>query len=162
MQIKYKGKDTFELKSKEAEVILSTKISVNDFVFPGPGEYEKAKIILSGIEDKENTIYLLNIEEMKVCYLNRLNHNLTEDEVKEIGDVDILFLPLGDENTIDLKIALKIISNIDPNMVIPMLYTDLEEFKKSEGIVDDETDVLRIKKGDFIEGERKIVILKKL
>lgn len=160
MQIKYQGNATFELVSKEAKVILSENISINDFTFPGPGEYEKAKVILSGIKANGNTIYLLNIEDIKVCYLNRLGHALTEDELKEIGDVDILFLPLGEENTIDLKIALKMISHIDPNMVIPMLYNDLTEFKKSEGLTEEDVTVLKIKKQDFLEGERRVVVFK--
>jgi hypothetical protein len=41
-----------------------------------------------------------------------------------------------------------------------MLYEDLTEFKKSEGTVDSELDVLKIKKSELPEEERQVVILK--
>lgn len=162
MNIRYLGGDKFEIKSKDLEVILSDKVSINGFAFPGPGEYEKAGVIMSGIDDGKNTIYALSIEEMDICYLGKINHDLSEDEAKQIGSVDILFLPLGDDGSVNTKIATKILSEIDPRVVIPMLYTDLAEFKKSEGITDGELDLLKIRKIDLPEAERRIVILKKL
>ncbi len=160
MQIKYLGGDKFEIKSKDLEVILSDKVSINSFEFPGPGEYEKAGVIMSGIDDGENTIYVLNIEEMDICYLGKINHDLSEDEAKQIGNVDILFLPLGQSGSVGTKLATKILSAVDPRVVIPMLYEDLSEFKKSEGITDGELDLLKIRKVDLPEAERRIVILK--
>ncbi|MFA7253974.1 MAG: MBL fold metallo-hydrolase [Patescibacteria group bacterium] len=160
MQIKYRGGQKFEIKSKELEINLGQEVSINGFVFPGPGEYEKGGVILNGITDGENTIYAMVVEDMKICYLGRINHDLTEDELKQIGDVDILFTPLGEEGTADLKIATKLISKIDPKMVVPMLYSDLTEFKKIENISDEEIDILKIKKSELPEDERKIVVLR--
>lgn len=162
MQIKYKGSDKFEIKSKDLDVSLGEKVTINGFTFPGPGEYEKAGVIMSGIADGQtNTIYVMTVEDVKVCYLGRLNHELTEDESKQIGDVDILFLPLGQEGSAPMKIALKLISTIDPKVVIPMLFDgDLAEFKKSEAVAEEELDLLKIRKADLPEEERKIIILK--
>lgn len=161
MQIKYKGGDKFEIKSKDVDVVFAGGVSINGFAFPGPGEYEKAGVILNGISDGNNTIYVAKIEEMNLGYLNKISHDLTEDETKAIGDIDILIIPLGEEGTTDIKTALKIISKIDPRVVIPMLYDgDLAEFKKSEGITDGETDSLKIRKADLPEEERQIAILK--
>jgi len=159
MQIKYRGGAKFEIKSKDLEVTVDGKISINGFEFPGPGEYEKGGVILNGISDGANTIYTAKIEEMNVCYLGRINHELSEEEAKGIGDVDILFLPLEVDGSLGLKTVLKILTNIDPRVVIPMLYTDLSEFKKSEGYTDGEIDVLKIKKSELPEEERKLVIL---
>lgn len=159
MQIKYKGLDQFEIKSKELDIELGQKLVVNGFTFPGPGEYEKGGAIINGIADGENTIYLVRAEEMNLVHLGRINHDLSEEETKQIGDVDILFLPLGAESSADLKIALKLLTKIDPRLVIPMLYTDLAEFMKSEGITDGELDLLKIKKAELPEEERKVVIL---
>lgn len=159
MQIKYRGGDRFEIKSKDLDVILTDKVIINDFSFPGPGEYEKGGVILNSIEDDGNAIHVARIEEMNICHLGHIKHDLAEDDVKQIGDIDILFLPLGDEETVDLKTALKLLSKIDPRIVIPMLYSDISEFKKTEGIVDSELDVLKIKKQDLPQEERQIVIL---
>jgi len=159
MQIKYKGADKFELKTKDAEVLIGKSIKIGDFDFAGPGEYEKSGVILNGVADADNTIYLLTVEEMKICHLGHLAHDLSEEESKQIGDVDILFLPLGAEGSAELKIALKVLSKIDPRIIIPMLYSDLSEFKKTEGVVDGELDILKIRKIDLPEEERKVVIL---
>lgn len=159
MQIRYLGKDNFEIKSKEVTLLVDNKVTINDFVFPGPGEYEKAGVILNCIADGENIIHVARFEEMNLCHLGHINHDLTEDETKQIGNVDILFLPLGQENSADQKIALKLLSKIDPKIVIPMLYDDLAEFKKSEGITDGEIDCLKIKKSDLPEEERQVIIL---
>ena len=160
MQIKYLGKKKFEIKTKEVVLVLDDGISVNDFALSGPGEYEKSGVIINGIADAENTIFALRIEEMNLGYLGLINHDLTEEEAKQVGDIDILFLPLGQEGSADMKTALKLLSKIDPKIVIPMLYSDLSEFKKSEGISDGEIDVLKIKKADLPEEERQVIILK--
>jgi L-ascorbate metabolism protein UlaG (beta-lactamase superfamily) len=160
MQIKYKGEDCFEIKSKDLDIVFSDKVIINGFTFPGPGEYEKGGVILNGIADQDNTIYVAKVEDMNLCYLGRIRHELSEDEIKQIGDVDLVFLPLGEMGTIDLKIALKLLSKIDPRVVIPMLYSNLDEFKKSEGITDGEIDVLKIRKSDLPEEERQAVLLK--
>lgn len=160
MQIRYKGHEKFEIKTRETKIDVGFKIAINDFVLPGPGEYEKNGIFVEGISDDANTIYLLKAEEINICYLGKTSHDLNEEEAKEIGDVDILFVPLGEEGSLDVKRAVSLISKIDPIIVIPMLYSSLDDFKKSEGITDGETDILKIKKSDLVEGERRNVILK--
>lgn len=160
MQIKCLGQKKFEIRTKDIVLVLDGNVSVNGFIFLGPGEYEKNGVIISGIADDKNTIFTLRLEEMNLGYLGRINHDLTEEEAKQIGDVDILFLPLGLEGSADIKTALKLLAKIDPRIVIPMLYSDLKEFKKSEGISNGELDVLKIKKIDLPEEERKVIILK--
>lgn len=159
MQIKYLGHEKFEIRTKETKIDLGYKVLVNDFAFPGPGEYEKGGVFVEGIADNGNTIYVLKVEEMNVCYLGKIAHDLKENEAKEIGNVDILFLPLGEDGSVPVKKAVDILSKIDPKIVIPMLYSDLSEFKNSEGITDGELDILKIKKVELPEEERKVVIL---
>lgn len=160
MQIKYLDKEKFDVRVKDVNVVLSNDIKINEFSLSGPGEYEKSGVFVEGIADNGNTIYLVKAEEINLCYLGKLSHELREDEAKAIGDVDILFVPLGDEGTLPTKKALNVISCIDPRIVIPMLYSDLSEFKKSEGITDGEIEILKIKKSELPENERKNVILK--
>ena len=159
MQIKYLGGEKFEIKTKDVVATIGSDVKINSFALTGPGEYEKSGIFVEGIADNGNTIYLIKAEEINLCYLGRLSHELREDEAKEIGDVDILFVPLGEEGSLPTKKALSVISSIDPRIVIPMLYTDLSEFKKSEGITDGEMELLKIKKSELPEDERKNIIL---
>lgn len=159
MQVKYQGHEKFEVKSKENVVDLGFSIKVNGFEFDGPGEYEKNGVFVEGIADNGNTIYVIRLEEMKLCYLGKIAHQLREEEAKEIGDVDILFVPLGEEGSVGVKDATKVISQIDPRVVVPMLYSDLSEYKKAEGITDGETDTLKIRKIDLPEDQRQNTIL---
>ncbi len=161
MQIKRLGSDKFEIKNKDVCIEISKKLIVNGFEFPGPGEYEKGGVIISGIADggDGNVIFNLMFEEINICYLGHITHELNEDEIKQIGNVDILFLPLGEEGTLNVKLALKLLSNIDPRVVIPMLYSDLTEFLKSEASFE-EAEVYKVKKTDLPSEERKIVIIR--
>ncbi|HOX40989.1 MAG TPA: MBL fold metallo-hydrolase [bacterium] len=162
MQIRFKGEDTFEIKSKDLVAILGKGLSVNGFVFPGPGEYEKSGIIINGISNGDNTIYTLVVEDIILCHLGHISKELTEDEIKQIGPVDMLFLPLGADGSTQVKLATKILADIDPRVVVPMLYTDSElgEFKRSEGVTDGEVEIFKVKKSDLPEEERQIVIIR--
>jgi L-ascorbate metabolism protein UlaG (beta-lactamase superfamily) len=163
MQIKYRGGNEFEIKSKDLEVNLSSRVLINGFLFPGPGEYEKGGVILNGIADEANTIYVANFEELTLCHLGNLGHDLSEDEVKQIGSVDILFLPLGQNGSTELKIALKVLNKIDPKMVIPMLFDEasVSEFRKSEGYTEEALELLKIRKVDLPDDvDCKVVVLK--
>ncbi len=160
MQIKYHGADKFSIKTGQSTIKLDQKPSIDDFVLPGSGEYEKAGISVTGIGFEDNTIYTICSEEINLCYLGNISKEIDEAIIKEIGDIDVLFLPLGENNTLTVKKALLLLSEIDPRVVIPMQYSNLDEFKKSEGISDGETDTFKFKKADLPEEERKIVILK--
>ncbi len=98
----------------------------------GPGEYEIGGVLIIGIaafhdeergkERGKNTIYLMEIDGMSVCHLGDLGHELTADHVEEIGDVDVLLLPVGGVSTINAEMATEVIRQLDPQVVIPMHY----------------------------------------
>lgn len=159
MQIRNKGAQ-IEVITKSARVDLGVHVSIDGFVLPGPGEYEEKGIFVEGIPDNGETIYTVKAEEINLCYMGKTAHVLKEEEIKEIGDVDVLFVPLG-ENAADVKKAMALISKIDPKIVIPIFYNDLslQEFKRAEGISDGEMDILRIKKSELPSDERKNIIL---
>ncbi len=103
------------------------------FLVSGPGEYEVKGVFIYGIpsfhdsvEGKErgaNTIYTIEAEDMKFCHLGDLGQKqLTDEQVDKIGAVDILMIPVGGKYTISGAEAQKIISQIEPRIVIPMHY----------------------------------------
>ena len=97
-----------------------------------PGEYEIGGVLIIGIgtfHDKEkggsrgkNTVYLLGIDEVTICHLGDLGHMLTDEQVEEIDDVDILLLPVGGVSTINAAAAAAVVRQIEPKIVIPMHY----------------------------------------
>lgn len=101
-------------------------------VVNGPGEYEIEGISIIGLpsfhDDKKgeergrNTIYIYEIEGLRLCHMGDLGHKLSEDTINTIGDIDVLMIPVGGHFTIDGKIAAEIARTIEPRIVIPMHY----------------------------------------
>ena len=105
----------------------------NPFLIEGPGEYETKGVFVQGIasfhddvqgkQRGQNTIYTIEGEGIRLCHLGDLGQKeLTSEQLEEIGDVDVLMIPVGGVFTISTKEATKIISQIEPRLVIPMHY----------------------------------------
>lgn len=105
----------------------------NPFVVDGVGEYEIKKVRIKGInsyhdnqegkEKGQNVIYTIEMEEIKLCHLGDFGQSaLNNGQLEKIGQVDILFIPVGGVFTIDWKSASAIISQIEPRIIIPMHY----------------------------------------
>jgi L-ascorbate metabolism protein UlaG (beta-lactamase superfamily) len=124
-------------------------------VINGPGEYELKGVFITGIqtyhdqaegqERGKNTIYIFEIDGITLCHLGDLGHSLSASVIESIGNVTILFLPVGDVSTIDSIVAAELVRAISPKIVIPMHYkTDavtkqldsVELFLKKMGIKD--------------------------
>ena len=98
----------------------------------GPGEYEISGVLIIGIttfHDQErgskrgkNTAYLMQIDEVSVCHLGDLGHVLTAEHVEELGNVDVLLLPVGGVSTINATMAAEVVRRLEPKVVIPMHY----------------------------------------
>ncbi|HLN19379.1 MAG TPA: MBL fold metallo-hydrolase [Patescibacteria group bacterium] len=116
------------------------------YVIDIPGEYSVKGINIVGMKtyhDKkegaergENTIYIFETEEMRICHMGDLGHNLSEKELEAINGVNILMIPIGGKYTLDGKEAVDIIKKIEPEIVIPIHYkingstVDVDDEKK--------------------------------
>lgn len=97
-----------------------------------PGEYEKNGIRIYGYESYhdankgadrgKNTLFKIVAEDISVLHCGDLGHTLTEEALEEIDMVDVLMIPVGGFYTISAEEAAKIISKIEPSIVIPMHY----------------------------------------
>ena len=175
----------------EADILLVTHnhhdhnnvkaVSGSPFLISGPGEYEIKNIFIQGIaswhdnsrgqERGENTIYIIETEDLKLCHLADLGQKeLFEEQLEKIGEVDILMIPIGGTYTISAREALKIMSQIEPKITIPMHYQvpklklkldGIDKFLKSLGIKSiAPLSKLTVKKKDIPAEEAKIVVLK--
>ena len=152
------------------------------FLVQGPGEYEVKGVFIQGIpsfhDDKEgkekgqNTIYIIEAEDMRFCHLGDLGQKQLKDEqLEKIDSVDVLMIPVGGEYTIDSTSAQKIISQIEPKIVIPMHYAlpklkfkldEVSKFLKTMGKKDEiaPVDKLTIKQSALPkEGTTEIIVL---
>jgi len=156
----------------EADILLSTleseKIPAGDyFLINTPGEFDVKDVYIRGINAKQTIIYKISVEDIKFCHLGRISQPEFEPaQLEEIGDVDILTLPVG----ADPKSAVKIMSQIEPKITLPMFYNipksaekpgKLEDFLKLLGIEKLESlPKLNIKAKDLPkEEEAKVFIL---
>lgn len=75
-----------------------------------------------GAKRGRNIIFRFVVDSIRFCHLGDLGHELDEETVKQIGDVDVLFVPVGGTFTVDDKQAWNVIKAIKPRIVIPMHY----------------------------------------
>lgn len=97
-----------------------------------PGEYEIGGALIIGISafhDAENgsalgknTIYAIEVDDVTVCHLGDLGHPLSSNQTEELGNIDVLLIPVGGGTTISAAQAAALIRNIEPKIVIPMHY----------------------------------------
>ncbi|MDA3815067.1 MAG: MBL fold metallo-hydrolase [Patescibacteria group bacterium] len=127
----------------EADVVLvthdhfdhnNTKIVKGEpFIIDSPGEYELHNVFIQGTQsyhDQEegakrglNTIYTLEIDGVRLCHLGDFGEKeISLEQMKEIGEVDVLMIPVGGVYTIDAKEATRVVSQLEPRIVIPMHY----------------------------------------
>jgi L-ascorbate metabolism protein UlaG (beta-lactamase superfamily) len=74
----------------------------------------------SGKERGANTIFCFALDGINVCHLGDLGHDLSDQTVAAIGDVDVLLIPVGGNFTIDAALANRVCQKLAPKVVIPM------------------------------------------
>lgn len=151
------------------------------FIIDGPGEYEIKGIFIQGIpsfhddvggkERGNNTIYVIEMEQMRICHMGDFGQKqLTDEQLDKIGHVDILMIPVGGTYTISSAEAQKVIGQIEPRIVVPMHYQlpklsieldNVEKFLKAMGkTAVSAQEKLTIKASALPkEGETQIIVL---
>lgn len=142
------------------------------FVVDGPGEYEIGDVTARGWgvktaydgEPRWNTIYQVKMEGMNMVFLGALNESDIDPKILgELGDIDILFVPIGGGDVLEVPQASKLAVKLEARVIIPMHYDAkaLDAFLKEEGSQNGKPqDKLTIKKKDLAEMEGEIVVLK--
>jgi len=141
------------------------------YVVWGPGEYEVGTVTARGFGVKTtydgverfNTIYQVKLEEMNMIFLGALGTSEIDPKILvEFGEIDILFIPIGGGDVLDVPQAAKLAVKLEPKLIIPMHYDKnaltafLKEIGASGDIVGDK---LTIKKKDIVEMEGEVRVL---
>ncbi|MEA2056679.1 MAG: MBL fold metallo-hydrolase [Patescibacteria group bacterium] len=153
------------------------------FIIDHPGEYEIEGISVFAVktfqDDQqgsvrgENIAFTFLIDDLRVAHLGSIGHELSDKLVTAIGLVDILFVPVGGQFSINPKQAVKVSRSLEPNIVIPMQYkTDkhdqnvfadmasLNELTKTFEVEPEKVNKLNISRSSLPE-ETELIILKK-
>jgi L-ascorbate metabolism protein UlaG (beta-lactamase superfamily) len=113
----------------------------------GPGEYEARGVSIRGIPVGATTIMRIEIDDVRVAALGRLDRQLTEEEVDSLGRVDVLAVPVGGVDALGAVAATKVVNAIGPGIVVPVRYRSpgvagsgdyepLDRFAREMGIAD--------------------------
>lgn len=144
----------------------------------GPGEYEMHEVFLSGIRTHHdadggkklghNTIYLFDVEGIRICHLGDLGHVLSEEQAEAVGDCGVLLIPAGGGDVISPEQAAEVVTQLGPKIVIPMRFAteigdaglgSLETFAKALGIpLSAPEEKLTLRSSDVVEPMRLIVL----
>ncbi len=101
-------------------IVSSTdKQPVKDFTISGLKTYhDQEKGALRG----ENKIFKYEADGLTLVHCGDLGHILEDDQIAKLGEVDILFIPVGSVYTIDGEKAYNLVKKINPKITIPMHY----------------------------------------
>ncbi|MBT5807860.1 hypothetical protein HOI18_01140 [Candidatus Uhrbacteria bacterium] len=178
-------------RTLQAELVLSSHdeddannsaaVGGEPYLVDMAGEFEVKNIFVFGIhaplkrEHKKkpvpNLIFRIEAESMQIAHLGALDRALTDDELRQLKNIDILMVPVGGERVMGPKIAAEVIAQIEPRVVIPMTHS-LPSLKESLGTVQDfckefgscrkeELNKYKIKRKDLPEEDMLIVMLNK-
>ncbi len=143
------------------------------FTIDAPGEYEIGGVMVKGIELKNKvTAYTIYQEDISIAHLGTINQKeLNEKQLEELNNVDILFIPVGNKDSINGEVAVDVNQQIEPRIVIPIYYSvkglkdkldGLDKFLKNEGVKNiepqEELDITSSKLPG--EEETKVIVLK--
>ena len=75
-----------------------------------------------GAQRGPNRITVVEIDGKRIAHMGDIGHILSEDQIRAVGPVDILLIPIGGFFTVDAAAAKKIATSLNPGIVIPMHY----------------------------------------
>lgn len=142
------------------------------FVVFGPGEYEIGDVTARGYGVKTtyegveyyNTIYQARLEDINMVFLGALGTADIDPKIlAEFGDIDILFVPIGGGDVLDVPAASKLAVKLEARCIIPMHYdkTALSAFLKEIGAEGEApVEKLTLKKKEINEMEGTVRVLK--
>lgn len=152
MDITYLGAGSVKLSGKnlnvvsdpigtvKADVALLTGPASTGIVLPAgamtidrPGEYEVKGAMISGVPARlhidesgnRSTAYSVLIDGVNVVIAGNIAGKLDQDEVEQLGSVDVLVVPVGGNGlTLDAEGAAAVVAQLEPGYVVPVHYDD--------------------------------------
>lgn len=152
-------------------------------VIDGAGEYEVMGVSILGFssfhDEKKgslrgkNTIFVYEADGLRLAHLGDLGESLTHEQLSNLGNIDVLFIPVGGEYTIGPKEAVRVVGEVDPFFIIPMHYQvpglnkeafaklfPVTDFLSESGLSVENLPKFSIKKEDIIEDQSaKVIVL---
>jgi L-ascorbate metabolism protein UlaG (beta-lactamase superfamily) len=92
-----------------------------------PGEYDFSGIFVRGIghDEGRQVSYVVDGEDVRLAFLSSPLHKLSDFELEQIGDIDVLCVPVD-----DVKMVQELIDAIDPRVLVPLPTKDERAFNE--------------------------------
>jgi L-ascorbate metabolism protein UlaG (beta-lactamase superfamily) len=113
--------------SRNGKTSLPTSLD-SAVLLEGPGEYEIRDVLLTGVRtyrDEENgrqrgkgVAFAVELDGVHTIHLGDIGHLLTQEELSEIGTVDVACVPIG--GALSATKAAELVAQLDPKIVVPM------------------------------------------
>ena len=124
--------------STKADVVTMSRLEdlgrvASEMVIDAPGEYEIKGAVITGVPARlhldesgyRGTAYSILIDGVNVVVTGDIAGKLDEDQIENLGQVDVLILPVGGHGlTLDSEGAASVVTQIEPSYVIPVHYDD--------------------------------------
>jgi L-ascorbate metabolism protein UlaG (beta-lactamase superfamily) len=73
-----------------------------------------------GTERYGNSIFIFEVANMCIAHLGHLHHTLTQQQLNEIGRVDVVMAPVDGNYTLDLDGMMEVLTALKAPLIIPM------------------------------------------
>jgi L-ascorbate metabolism protein UlaG (beta-lactamase superfamily) len=113
--------------SRDGTTLLPSSLD-DSFVLDGPGEYEVKDVLITGVRTERddaktrtkgrNVAFVVELDGIHLIHLGDVGHLLTEEELSDIGSVDVACIPIG--GALTATHAAELIAQLDPRIVVPM------------------------------------------
>jgi L-ascorbate metabolism protein UlaG (beta-lactamase superfamily) len=147
-------------------------------ILTGPGEYEIGGVFITAVQTDgnnrkkhdhpRNTLYVFDYDGLTVAHLGDIKQVPSQTEIDALGPVNIALIPIGGGNGLNAAKAAEVISQLEPNIIIPMHYQtedgksrldSLDKFIKEMGLQPIEPiPSLKITKSG-LPSESKVIVL---
>lgn len=105
------------LKGNPVQVRGVGEFAIDRFKIKGfPTYHDKS----GGKQRGANTVYKICIEGINLLHMGDLGHVPSPEQYLQLGQVDLLLLPVGGVYTVDAQEAYQIVQDINPKVIIPM------------------------------------------
>jgi L-ascorbate metabolism protein UlaG (beta-lactamase superfamily) len=79
--------------------------------------------LVQGLSRGRNTVFIVEADGLRIVHLGDLGHPLSEDQIRQIGPVDVLMIPVGGVYTLNGSRAKEVMAQLKPRrIVVPMHY----------------------------------------
>jgi L-ascorbate metabolism protein UlaG (beta-lactamase superfamily) len=78
--------------------------------------------VSGGTERHGNSIFIFEMANMCIAHLGHLHHTLNQQQLNEIGRVDVVLVPIDGGATLDMDGMFEVLTALKPHLMIPMHY----------------------------------------